>query len=411
MKILVISNNYPPYFVGGYELGCREVVDKLSARGHTLRVLTSTYGTEQGTHGPEPGVERLLHFDPSPGPSGRLRIVNECRIFRRVVKDFSPDVIYFWNQTGLCYWLSPCAQLMGQKCVFFISDTAFTAWRVGAFLFRFVNSQPRTPSDARIQGLIRALFGQTWLLKGYPVIHRQPCHFVSAFLENHAYRAGIDVSDSLSKVIHWGTDPTRFKAISGAGRWPPRKLLYVGQVIAHKGVHTAVEALALLARKPEFADMTLSIAGGSTSPEYEKRLRALPANLGIADKVRFLGKLSGGELPAVYREHDLLVFPSTWEEPFAITPLEAMASMLPVAGTLTGGSRELFRDRETAMTFQAGDAASCAAALEQLCSDRELFESIRARAFKLVATHHTIDGMVDRIETALKRVASGENSA
>ena len=41
MKILVLSNLYPPDTVGGYELGCRQVVDALLARGHDVRVVTT----------------------------------------------------------------------------------------------------------------------------------------------------------------------------------------------------------------------------------------------------------------------------------------------------------------------------------------------------------------------------------
>jgi glycogen synthase len=43
MRVLVLSNFYPPHFIGGYELGCRDVVEGLKARGHDVRVLTSTY--------------------------------------------------------------------------------------------------------------------------------------------------------------------------------------------------------------------------------------------------------------------------------------------------------------------------------------------------------------------------------
>ena len=41
MKILVLSNLYPPDVIGGYELGCKQVVDALRARGHDVRVLTT----------------------------------------------------------------------------------------------------------------------------------------------------------------------------------------------------------------------------------------------------------------------------------------------------------------------------------------------------------------------------------
>ena len=47
-------------------------------------------------------------------------------------------------------------------------------------------------------------------------------------------------------------------------------------------------------------------------------------------------------MPAVYRAHDLLLFTSEWAEPFALTPIEAMGCGLPVIGTTTGGSAELF---------------------------------------------------------------------
>jgi len=39
-----MSNLYPPYYIGGYELSCQEVVNQLRRRGHRVFVLTSTYG-------------------------------------------------------------------------------------------------------------------------------------------------------------------------------------------------------------------------------------------------------------------------------------------------------------------------------------------------------------------------------
>ena len=92
------------------------------------------------------------------------------------------------------------------------------------------------------------------------------------------------------------------------------------------------------------------------------------------------GRIPRAELSRVYAEHDVLVFPSEWDEPFAITPLEAIHCGLNVVGTTTGGSGELFRNRETAMTFKAGDAADCARAIRELCADRELFEKISFNA-------------------------------
>ena len=61
-------------------------------------------------------------------------------------------------------------------------------------------------------------------------------------------------------------------------------------------------------------------------PTRERQLRALPAQLGVAERVHFLGKVPRTDLPGVYARHDVLIFPSEWDEPFAITPLEAMSA-------------------------------------------------------------------------------------
>ena len=400
MKILVVSNLYPPHHIGGYELGCRDVVEALRARGHEVCVLTSTFRLP-GNAEDEPGVERSLKYVRDAG-DGRHDKLHECRLLLRAVKAHRCDVVYFWNQAGLSYWLPVVIRWLGWPVAFYLSDTHFVSWRIGAWL----------AGPAEKNALLRAVIGGTFLVRGWPIVRNQTCHFASEFLRHGAASAGIPVAPETSTVAHWGIDPKLFAAAAPVSRpWPPRRLLYAGQLIPQKGVHTAIAALGLLATEPEFAGMTLTIAGGGMHPDYEKGLRAMPAQLGIANRVTFLGKVPRTELPGIYARHDVLVFPSEWEEPFAITPLEAMASSLAVVGTVTGGSGELFRDRQTAMTFSTGDAADCARAIRELCQDRALWESISTNGKNEVAAKHALDGMVDGIEASLKRVAKVEESA
>lgn len=58
------------------------------------------------------------------------------------------------------------------------------------------------------------------------------------------------------------------------------------------------------------------------------------------------------DLSELYADHDILVFPTIWEEPFGLVPLETMASGCLVVATGTGGSGEFLRHRETAMLFR-----------------------------------------------------------
>ena len=62
MKILVITNLYPPHEIGGYELRCRDACDRLKARGHEIQILTSDHHIEDRPAIPEPHVARKLRI-------------------------------------------------------------------------------------------------------------------------------------------------------------------------------------------------------------------------------------------------------------------------------------------------------------------------------------------------------------
>src|SRR5205085_6074311 len=99
MRILVLSNFYPPHFIGGYELGCREVVEGLRVRGHELFVLTSDYGVSTNTT-PEPNLLRRFRLGKYPEQARlKVRAVGRHNLdeFRKAVASFQPDIIYAWK--------------------------------------------------------------------------------------------------------------------------------------------------------------------------------------------------------------------------------------------------------------------------------------------------------------------------
>src|SRR6185503_8427075 len=198
----------------------------------------------------------------------------------------------------------------------------------------------------------------------------------------------------------WGIDLNRFPFNEVTHE--PRRLLYVGQVTSLKGVQTAVEALKLIIEQPDHRSTRLTIAGG---PDYDNRIRKLVSSLGLEENVRFTGLIPRDQIPAIYREHDILLFPSIWDEPFSITLLEAMSSGLAVVGTNTGGSSEILKDEANALIFPKEDAEACAAQTGRLIKDSELFHRIRLQARRTVEEGFRLEGMVDRIELALKKHA------
>ncbi len=399
LRILALSNFYPPHYIGGYELGCRDVVEALRRRGHEVGVLTSTYGLRRPAQDGQ--VYRWLRSDlgiraSSPARYWLTLFRNELcarRAFTRLVARLRPEVVYVWNARFISLAPALMAQRMGIPVCYYISDEWLAQWEA-------IDRWRRTPGRAApyaikrlLDGLLERIGGRTCPC-GLNLDHVQ-C--TSRHLKEAAMAAGKPVAHA--PVVHWGIDLDRFPFRVGTSG-PPARLLYVGQLTAKKGVHTAIEALRLLAEQGH-RQLTLTIAGGTVTPEYEAQLRALVLAYGLEPQVRFTGMLPRERLPTLYREHDILVFPSVWDEPFSITLLEAMASGLAVVGTTTGGSAEILRHGANALVFPKEDAAACAAQIAALLGDPAQFERIRVGGRRTVAERFTIGAMVERVEGLL----------
>jgi glycosyltransferase involved in cell wall biosynthesis len=114
-------------------------------------------------------------------------------------------------------------------------------------------------------------------------------------------------------------------------------------------------------------------------------------------------------LSGVYREHDIFVFPSTWQEPFGLTHLEAMACGTPVISTADGGHGEFLKDGENALIFEKENPGQLAAQISRLISDNDLAGHLAATARAMVEQEFTLQRYVTDIEAFLQEAATGEN--
>src|SRR5205814_5770347 len=163
------------------------------------------------------------------------------------------------------------------------------------------------------------------------------------------------------------------------------------------GVMTAAQALLRL--RQNNAQATLSIFGRGES-DYVSQLRSFVVEHSLP--VEFLTVSNQNrDLAAVYRQHDALLYTAEWEEPFATTPLEAMACGLPVIGANIGGARELFRHGENALTYTPGDAAELSARIQELQRQPALRCQMAETAQAEAQSLHNETAVVDQIENYL----------
>jgi glycosyltransferase involved in cell wall biosynthesis len=149
-------------------------------------------------------------------------------------------------------------------------------------------------------------------------------------------------------------------------------------MLPRKDVRNVIRALALLLQRKDAAPgLRLLLVGGETAdadpvatPEIGE-LQRLAAELGVRERVVFVGKRQPDELRYYYSAADVAVT-TPWYEPFGLTPLEAMACGRPVVGSAVGGIAFTIADGETGYLVPPRDPAALAARLQFVLASPEL---------------------------------------
>ena len=368
MKVGVVSNLVPPEVFGGYEIGCGQVVEGLRERGLDVQVLTSRKCPREGRE----YVHNTLSCSMGVGFAKMSRLAKlqfliwhereNLRAFRKFLVDVRPDVLYFWNLSHTSRSMLSLARQAGLPFGTFVFDHGLCDVSSDPWLSQFA----KVPGNAArsVQRILMAVAGMFIRRPADLTLEFDFLHYPTQYLKNLLENSGIRAR----KWCHvpWGVDTEVFHP---AESLPQGKLLYVGQVSHHKGVHLAVEAVGLLKqRNPELL-VHLTIAGRCATESYEQELLDIVAKYHLEDDVSFLGFVDRKDLPELYRQHAVLLFPSVWEEPMGISILEAMASGLVVISSGTGGSAELFVDGDSGLVFKSEDAQDLAEKLEMLLAN------------------------------------------
>ena len=167
-------------------------------------------------------------------------------------------------------------------------------------------------------------------------------------------------------------------------------LLWVGRLQPWKGVDVALRALR------EIPQAYLMIVGdGETRTELER----LTQELGLTDRVHFLGAVPRERLPAIYATADLLLATSFASETFGIGLVEAQACGLPVVASRFGGFPEVIDEGRTGLLVPPRDPTALAAAVRTLLNDPERRRAM-ADAAPGWAAQFSWSAVADRVEAA-----------
>ena len=207
----------------------------------------------------------------------------------------------------------------------------------------------------------------------------------------------LEAGDDLVQVVPLGADHVFFRpGVDTAavreryglldGRW----LLSVARLSRHKGVDTALRALAALAGR--YPELRYAVVG---SGEELEALEAEARQLGVGDRVRFLTEVPDRDLPALYNVAEVYLGVSRLMEQrvegFGISIAEASACGVPVVAGRRGGIPVAVRDGEPGFLVEAARADAVAEAVGRLLDDRELRGRLGAAGRHAVETYYNWD--------------------
>lgn len=339
LKILLLNSEYPPVG-GGAGNASANIAKQLVQQGHEVVLLTlrfNGFGYDERRQG-----LRILRVASIRKEMDRSNAFEQISFIfggiwggLRLLKDFHPDIIiaFFGVPSGPIAWILRL----------FYGIPYIVSMRGGDVPgFR--------PYDFGIyHKLIAPFLRIIWRQAGALVANSKGLQKLALAFS----------PQSEIKIIPNGVDLAVYTPVQRD--WSAPKLLSVGRVVYQKGFDLGMHALA------ELRDLawTWTIAGdGGARPELE----LMAKELGIAERIRFVGWQEKEQLRSLYQDANLFLFPSRHEGmPNAV--LEAMASGLPVIATQIAGSEELVVHNETGLLVPADDVQMLTNALKTLVPD------------------------------------------
>lgn len=390
LKLLIISNLFPPHFIGGYEIAAKDTADLLAARGYDCAVLTSDYtGSEPAREGADYPVRRALklHYswDPSRVVGGAVAEVeaHNGREVRRVLAAEAPDVVYFWNVFGL--GVSPLKAVRDARvpATMHLMDVVLSGYDLTLANLR---KKWRRESDyplCRLGAYVRNTIScSRWVAEHFPAL-------------------GTEASDTIYPFVDF-PDSVRPKERYELGS--PVRGVYVGRIDSHKGVDVLCRALRRIQRETS-CTVSLDMFGRSGTGLDA----ALQAEFG--DLIRIVADMPRRQILERLPTYDIGFFPSTFQEPFGLAQLELMCAGLPVISSGRGGSREALSP-DNAVLFEGGSVDDLSAkTLELTRQYPRIGRKLGTQAARDVRSRFTKERYAAGIEAHLERVARARRAS
>jgi len=398
MKVLHVLDHSLPVHTG-YTFRTRNILKQQQARGWSTAQLT---GSKHPLAGPDPENVDGLIFHRTSGPAsllGSLPVINQLEVVRGLSRRL--DAVIALERPDLLHAHSPAldglAALSAGKrhglpvvyeCRAFWEDAAVDHGTTseGSLRYRLTRAM-ETYVFRRADAVTCICEG----LRADIVARGVPAERVTVIPN------AVDIASFGASA---GYDAELAAQVGVVGR---PVIGFLGSFYAYEGLDLAIDALPLI--RQQVPDLVLLLVGGGPQ---EANLKAQAERLGMADNVRFTGRVPHEQVQRYYDLVDVLVYPRhamrLTELVTPLKPLEAMAQRRVLVASDVGGHRELISDGLTGRLFKAGDEKAFAQVVVDTFAMRDRWDEFRRAGREFVEKQRNWAASVARYQGVYGRL-------
>ncbi|HEY68210.1 MAG TPA: glycosyltransferase family 4 protein [Thermoflexia bacterium] len=405
MRVLLITNYFPPHYQGGAEVMVYNTCHGLLQRGVDASILMinaripggqDRYRDVQGVPVHEvtyrshlPGNPFLQTFDP--------------RIYRDVMAEIrrvQPDLVHVHNVSGATLAPFVACRRMNVPVLLTLHDH----WLLCPNNMLYKGDGALCDPAEHPRGCSHCFRRQDfwanipWRRQIFARLVQNVRFFISPSQKLVDLHVAAGYNPARFRVVPNGIKPALFQTPSDSlvreyvresGLF--RTLLLAGAMVESKGIKTVIEALPLLAR---YVDRFRLLVAGRGEDRFLAALRRFDPSV-----VKLLGQVPFQEMRALYAATDLTVIPSVWYENSPMVIYESMLAGTPVLGSAIGGIPELIQHGETGYLFSPGDAVALTErVIQHFARSAPERRAMRRRCVEFAHTHMTLDRYLDRLQ-------------
>ena len=383
MKILVISNYYPPHYIGGYELSCFSTVEYLKKQGHEVYVLTGNYKNESIEFENVYRKLKYINYENSSFINKHQIEVYNYKTTKSILQKLNPDLVYIWSLRLVS--LSPAIAVnnLNVKKVYEIGDF----WMKGYLSNSFLSKVKRS-----IKNLLPFTINQD--------LDISPAICISNWVAQ-------EMQDKYSsKEVYMVPNGVNIYEKKRKKLGDKIKYMFCGRIDYTKGLDIAIKALGNLKDKG-ISNFELHIYGEGNDM-YIKKCKNIINILNLQEEVKFCGKKD--DIQDYYSQYDVLLMPTRMREPFGLVIIEAMAAGVVVIATNAYGPAEIIDNNKDGLLFQSEDVDHLTIKILKVHNNIILYNSIRNAGFEKVFDRFNLLSVKKEVEHILVTTANKEIS-